>query len=182
MRSTPDLRAPHRSGETPPPVGARPIGSQAHGVRPSTYPSSVNPRRSASTHDAPQGEAPSRVGRSERSCLAAAPRHRAARRGHRPPRSAGSGGDPCQDDKAGQSSEASASRSSSGRAMRAPQSHAIQTTEPSTPASSSPHRRWSVKKATQIVQESHARECSAGWAGRRDETLMPTIDKCLASA
>jgi len=41
-----------------------------------------------------------------------------------------------------------ASSSSARRAMLAPQSHAIQTVGPSTPASSSPHWRCSVKKAS----------------------------------
>jgi hypothetical protein len=47
--------------------------------------------------------------------------------------------------------------SSRRRAMLAPQSHAIQTIRPSTPASSSPKRRWSAKKTSSPVR-AHRRE------------------------
>jgi len=81
----------------------------------------------------------------------AAPRRRAARRGHRPARSAGSGGGPCRDGRADQASDASASPSSARRAMLAPHGHSIHTIASSTPASRSPQRWWSVKKASSLV-------------------------------
>jgi hypothetical protein len=49
-------------------------------------------------------------------------------------------------------------QSSYMRAMLAPHSHANQTTGPSTPASSSPHRRWWCRNASRSVSRLTARE------------------------
>jgi len=73
---------------------------------------------------------------------------RARRRGRR------GGGGLGRPDQAGQASSASSTR----LAILAPQSHTIHTMAPSTPASSSPHWRWSVKNASSSVGRAHRRE------------------------